>query len=66
MAILRTLLAVIGVAMMMVGALWMLQGLGIIGWPASSFMLGDIVWTRNGAILAVAGVLLIWFGRKRV
>ena len=65
MAILRTLLAVIGVAMMMVGALWILQGLGIIGWPASSFMLGDTTWTRNGVMLAVVGVVLIWFARKR-
>jgi hypothetical protein len=34
-------------------------------WPESSFMLGDRVWTRNGAVLAVAGILLVWFGRKR-
>lgn len=28
-------------------------------------MLGDPTWTRNGTILAVIGVVLIWFARKR-
>ncbi|MEL0157198.1 hypothetical protein [Sphingopyxis sp.] len=65
MQIVRGLAAIVGVAMVLMGGLWVLQGLDIVRWPASSFMLGDIVWTRNGAVLAVLGVVLIWLGRKR-
>ena len=65
MQIVRGLAAIVGVAMVLMGGLWILQGLDIVRWPASSFMLGDIVWTRNGAVLAVLGVVLIWVGRKR-
>ncbi|MGN6594428.1 hypothetical protein [Sphingopyxis terrae] len=65
MQIVRGLAAIVGVAMVLMGLLWILQGLDIVRWPASSFMLGDIVWTRNGAVLAVLGIVLIWLGRKR-
>ena len=58
MQIVRGLAAIVGVAMVLMGLLWVLQGLDIVRWPASSFMLGDIVWTRNGAVLAVLGVVL--------
>lgn len=65
MQIVKAAMAILGVAMILVGLLWAGQGLGIIRWPASSFMLGDIVWTRNGTVLVVAGVVLTWFARKR-
>jgi hypothetical protein len=61
----KGVLTIVGVAMVLVGALWALQGLDIIRWPASSFMLGDTSWTRNGVVLAVVGIFLIWFARKR-
>lgn len=62
---LKAIMAIVGVAMILMGALWMLQGLDIVRWPASSFMLGDTTWTRNGAILAIVGGALVWFARKR-
>lgn len=65
MGAVKGLMAIVGVAAILMGGLWMLQGLDIVRWPASSFMLGDVVWTRNGAILAAIGVVLIWFARKR-
>lgn len=65
MKALKPILAIIGVAMLLVGGLWALQGLDIVRWPASSFMLGDTTWTRNGIIVAVVGAGLIWFARKR-
>ncbi|HJS11684.1 hypothetical protein [Sphingopyxis sp.] len=61
----RGILAIAGVAAILVGGLWALQGLDIIRWPASSFMLGDTTWTRNGVVLAVVGVVLVWFARRR-
>ncbi|MCW0198750.1 hypothetical protein [Sphingopyxis sp.] len=65
MGAVKAVMAIVGVAAILMGGLWMLQGLDIVHWPESSFMLGDRVWTRNGAVLAVAGILLVWFGRKR-
>ncbi len=61
----KGMLAIVGIAAILVGGLWVLQGLDIVRWPASSFMLGDTTWTRNGAILAVVGAVLVWFARRR-
>lgn len=65
MGALKGVLAILGVAMILVGGLWALQGLDIVRWPASSFMLGDMVWTRNGVVTMVVGIFLLWFARKR-
>lgn len=64
MQIVKAIMVIIGTAMVMMGLLWTLQGLDIVRWPASSFMLGDLTWTRNGAVLMVVGAGLIWFARK--
>lgn len=65
MGVVKGLMAVVGIAAIMMGALWILQGLDIVRWPASSFMLGDLTWTRNGTVLAFVGVALVWFARRR-
>ena len=65
MGALKGIMAIVGIAAILVGGLWILQGLDIVRWPASSFMLGDPTWTRNGAVLAVVGVALVWFARRR-
>ena len=65
MGALRGMLTIVGVAAILVGGLWALQGLDIIRWPASSFMLGDTTWTRNGVITAVVGAVLVWLARRR-
>lgn len=65
MGALKGIMVIVGVAAILMGGLWILQGLDIVHWPESSFMLGDRVWTRNGALLALVGVLLVWFARKR-
>ena len=65
MGALKGIMAIVGIAAIMMGGLWILQGLDTVRWPASSFMLGDITWTRNGAALAVVGVALLWFARRR-
>ena len=64
MGAVKAIMAIVGVAAIMMGGLWILQGLDIVRWPASSFMLGDLTWTRNGAILAAVGLLLVILGRK--
>lgn len=65
MGALKGVMTIVGVAMVVMGGLWVLQGLGLVRWPSDSFMLGDILWTRNGAILAAVGLLLIVLGRRR-
>jgi len=64
MGAVKGIMAIVGVAALMMGGLWILQGLNIVRWPSSSFMLGDLTWTRNGTVLAVVGIVLIWFARK--
>jgi uncharacterized membrane protein len=60
----RTLLLVLGIAALLIGLLWIGQGTGYVNWPRSSFMISQIQWAYYGAGLAVAGVVLIWLGRR--
>lgn len=54
----KTGLNLLGVALLLVGFVWMLQGLNIIG---GSFMSGQSQWLVIGAICAVAGLGLLWW-----
>lgn len=65
MRILRGLVGLLGILAMLMGLLWVGQGLGIIMWPAESFMLADRQWAINGAVLAIVGLVLIWLSRRR-
>lgn len=60
----RALLFVIGILLLAAGSLFMAQGSGVVHWPSSSFMLGQQVWVTYGAIIAVAGVVLILIARR--
>lgn len=64
MAFLRIVMMIIGTLMVLMGLLWTGQGLGIIMWPSSSFMLADRQWAVNGSITALVGLAIIWFGRR--
>ena len=61
----KTLLLIAGIGSVLMGLLWIGQGTGVIQWPASSFMLDQRPWATRGAILAVVGVVLIIFSRRR-
>ena len=61
----RTLGFVLGVVMVLMGGLWALQGLGIVMWPAESFMLAQRQWALIGAIVVVIGLALIVLSRRR-
>lgn len=63
MAGVKTMLGVLGVLMVIVGGLWVLQGLNIPG-VLQSFMTADINWTYRGAVFAVAGLVLLIFGAR--
>ena len=62
---LRVLAAVLGVLLVAFGGLFALQGLGIVMWPADSFMLADPSWTLYGGIILAIGALLVWWGSRR-
>lgn len=64
MSIVRPMLLVVGTLMVLMGLLWTGQGLGLIMWPSSSFMLGDPQWAIYGSITAVVGGLLVWLGAR--
>jgi hypothetical protein len=61
----RFVLMVFGVALMLSGGLWALQGLGLVMWPAESFMLAERQWALYGAITFLIGLLLFWRGSRR-
>ena len=64
MAIVRLLVIVIGALCLLMGLLWIGQGLGVIRWPAESFMIGVSDWVMRGAILAILGAVMILIGRR--
>jgi hypothetical protein len=64
MAIVRVLVLIIGILALLMGLLWIGQGLGVVRWPASSFMINESAWAVRGCILALGGLLMILFGRR--
>ena len=64
----RTVLTVIGILCVVLGLLWIGQGMGLIRWPADSFMIDESAWTVRGACVAAVGAGLIllgrWLGRR--
>ena len=61
----KTAMLIAGIVAVLMGLLWIGQGLGYIHWPASSFMLDQRPWALRGAILAAVGVVLIALSRRR-
>ena len=61
----KTTFLILGIAAILMGLLWIGQGTGVIHWPASSFMLDQRPWATRGALLAVAGIVLIILSRRR-
>ena len=58
MKILRVLATIFSGPMLLVGLIWVLQGLNIL---PGSFMTGQIIWAVYGAPLALAGGALVWW-----
>ncbi|MEO8436966.1 MAG: hypothetical protein ABI562_00805 [Chloroflexota bacterium] len=49
---------IIAVVLILIGAVWMAQGLGFI--KGSGFMDGNTIWAVIGAGLAIAGLVIGW------
>jgi hypothetical protein len=52
---------VVGVLLVLVGAVWFGQGVGVIG---GSFMTGEILWAVIGAPMVFVGALLVRAGSR--
>lgn len=61
----KRVLTLIGLFLLLGGLLWIGQGTGLVDWPRSSFMIDQRPWIFRGALLALAGVVLIWLSRRR-
>jgi hypothetical protein len=59
---LRYVLLIVGGLMVLVGAVWLLQGVGIL---PGSFMTGQLFWAVVGAIFLVVGGLLVLAGLRQ-
>ena len=60
----KTLLTIIGAALLAMGILWACQGAGIITWPAESFMISQSQWIYYGGITALVGLVILIFARR--
>ncbi|WP_377642695.1 hypothetical protein [Oryzobacter terrae] len=58
----RTVALVLGVVLLLVGVLWTLQGLGVVG---GSPMSGVTLWAVVGPVVALLGLLLAVVGGRR-
>ncbi|SHN53797.1 hypothetical protein [Erythrobacter sanguineus] len=65
----RMVLKAFGGLLIAFGTMWALQGLGLLNWPAGTFMLASSEWALYGALTAVGGAFVIWgasrLGRPR-
>jgi hypothetical protein len=53
----------VGVGLIVVGVVWILQGVGLLG---GSFMTGQAFWMWMGALALVIGVLILLRGLRRI
>jgi hypothetical protein len=65
--IMRIVTSLLGLAMALMGCVWMMQGLGV--GPSAilqGFMVNDIRWTWYGALLAAVGIAeIVWSNTRR-
>jgi hypothetical protein len=54
---------VVGVILMLMGAIWFLQGINVL---PGSFMTGQIRWAVYGGVAFVAGLILMARANRRV
>jgi hypothetical protein len=65
MIILRVIATILCGPMLLIGCVWILQGINVL---PGSFMTGHIQWAIYGAVLAILGAILVWWlnrGRAR-
>ena len=65
-AVMRLISSLIGVLMVLMGGIWILQGLNLAwGFLSRSFMQGDQHWVFYGAIMLIVGVCQVVWSNTR-
>ena len=64
MRIVRRTLLIVGAILAFVGLFWLGQGMGVIRWPASSFMIDQYLWVVTGSVTGALGLLLVLIARR--
>jgi hypothetical protein len=63
-AVMRIVSSLLGIAMILMGTVWMLQGLNLAF--RVGFMVGDYHWTIYGALVALLGIAqLVWSNTRQ-
>jgi hypothetical protein len=62
MSVARRALSRTGIVLVVIGGIWILQGLNIL---PGSFMTGQRQWAYRGAGIAIVGLLMVRFTRSR-
>ena len=62
MAILRILATILSGPLLLVGVIWVLQGVGIL---PGSVMTGQIIWAVYGLTMAIAGAAMVWWVNRK-
>ncbi|PSH69549.1 hypothetical protein CU102_08550 [Phyllobacterium brassicacearum] len=57
----KLVLSIVAVLLVIMGAIWSLQGLSLIG---GSFMVGQMRWLYIGLLTIAVGIGLLFFARK--
>ncbi|OGO38335.1 MAG: hypothetical protein A2W35_22045 [Chloroflexi bacterium RBG_16_57_11] len=60
--VLTVVLSIIGVLCVLIGAVWILQGINVL---PGSFMTGQIQWAIYGSLAAILGIGLLVFANRR-
>jgi hypothetical protein len=61
----KTAAFILGILAVIIGLVWVGQGTGYFPYPADSFMINQSPWILRGAILAIIGVIVIGWSRRR-
>ncbi|MGD0144449.1 MAG: hypothetical protein ABSC92_14945 [Rhizomicrobium sp.] len=61
----KIVLLIVGLIALVLGLHWIGQGTGIFVWPANPVMDYHTTWVYRGAAVAVLGLLIIAYSRRR-
>lgn len=64
MRFVRRALMIVGAILAVVGLFWPSQWMGIIRWPASSFMIDQHLWVVTGSVTGALGLPLLLIARR--
>jgi hypothetical protein len=58
----RAVLRILAILLILLGIVWILQGVNVL---PGSFMTGQMQWAYRGAAVAIIGLIMFLFARRR-